>query len=92
MFDAETPAQRSLRGRVAVLKSWAQTEDWTARTAPGRRAFDEKFERQVDPDGVLQPEVRAKRVAAARRAYFAELALKSSLAKARKKAARTPAA
>jgi hypothetical protein len=83
--DDETPAQRSLRGRTAVLQSWAQTEDWTTRTTPGRRAFDARFDRQVDPDGVLAPDIRAKRAKAARQAYFAQLALKSAQARARKK-------
>jgi hypothetical protein len=35
-----------------------------------------KFEREVDPEGILSPEVRVKRAAMARKAYFARLALK----------------
>ncbi len=42
------------------------------------------FERQVDPDGVLPPDERARRARHARKAYFARLALRS--AQARRKA------
>jgi hypothetical protein len=44
-----------------------------------------RFERQVDPDGVLSPVERARRADNAKRAYFAELALKSSKARARRR-------
>lgn len=91
MFDSDdTPAQRSLRGRMAVHRSWANTPDRTARTAPGRAAFDARFVRQVDPDGVLPEAERRQRASAAKKAYFAELALKSSKARARKPKAARP--
>jgi len=38
--------------------SWANTVGSTARTAPARRAFDLRFEREVDPDGKLSPAER----------------------------------
>ena len=37
----------------------------------------DKFEKQVDPDGLLTPKERARRAAHARKSYFAGLALKS---------------
>ena len=43
----------------------------------------DRFEREVDPDGVLSPEERARRAGHARKAYFTRLALQS--AKARRK-------
>lgn len=46
-------------------------------------AFAARFERQVDPNGVLPPAERARRAEAARRAYFTELALRSSQARRR---------
>lgn len=52
-------------------------------TAPARRAFDERFDHQVDPDGILPPAERAKRAGAARKAYFAALAQKSATARRR---------
>jgi len=44
----------------------------------------DRFEREVDPDGVLPPEERRRRAEHARKAYFLRLALASS--KARRKA------
>jgi hypothetical protein len=64
-------------GRLGAHVSWANTADPTARTAPARRAFMERFEREVDPDGVLTPEDRARRAEHARKAYFQRLALAS---------------
>lgn len=45
-----------------------------------------RFEREVDPEGKLPPEERAKRAAAARSAYFSALALRAT----RKRAVRHP--
>jgi hypothetical protein len=83
VFESMTPAERSLRARCASHTSWANTEDRAARTANGTRAFLARFERQVDPEGLLPPAERAQRAVSARRAYFADLARRS--AKARKK-------
>lgn len=44
----------------------------------------ERFEREVDPDGVLDPVERAQRAAHARKAYFQRLALKSAQARSRR--------
>jgi hypothetical protein len=80
-----TDSDRRLYGKIGAHKSWANTSDRSARTAPARAAADRRFERQVDPDGVLEPHERALRAAAARKAYFAELALKSAQARRRRK-------
>ncbi len=77
-----TPAQRALIARIAAHHSWAKTADPTARTAPARRALLDRFERQVDPDGVLPPAERARRAEHARKAYFTRLALRSAHARA----------
>jgi hypothetical protein len=53
-------ADRSLIARLAAHESWANTADPSARTAPARRALLDRFERQVDPDGVLSPTERAR--------------------------------
>ena len=81
-----TPEQRSLRARLASHESWARTEDPTARTAPGRKAFLDRFEKLVDPDGELLPAERARRAEHARKAYFSRLALKSARARRRRRA------
>lgn len=85
--DRLTPSERTLRSRVAAHKSWQNTTNPTERTAPARRAFLDRFERQVDPDGILPPAERAKRAEHARKAYFLALALKSSQARRKGKAA-----
>lgn len=73
-----------MRNRAAVYASWANTEDRTARTAPGHRAFEQRFVDQVDPERKLPEAERAKRVEAARSAYFAALAHKSAVARRRR--------
>jgi hypothetical protein len=75
--DSLSPAQRSLRARIAAHTSWANTTDRAGRTAAARKAAWDRFDRQVDPDGVLPPEERARRAAHARKAYFTGLALRS---------------
>jgi hypothetical protein len=76
-------SQRQLIGSIGAHESWARTEDRTARTAPGRRAFLERFEREVDPDNKLTPAERTRRAEHARKAYFQRLALKSAQARSR---------
>ena len=80
-----TDTHSSLAGRIGAHVSWANTDDRTARTAPARKAFADRFAREVDPDGVLPPAERARRAEHARKAYFLGLALKS--AQARRKGA-----
>ena len=74
-------ADRSLIARLAAHESWANTADLSARTAPARRAMLDRFERQVDPDGVLPLAERARRAGHARKAYFTRLALRSAQAR-----------
>ncbi len=78
---AHDPAVRKISSVIGAHISWAQTADPTARTEPARRQFEARFEREVDPDGVLPPEERARRAAHARKAYFAQLALASAKAR-----------
>lgn len=44
-------------------------------TAAARIAFLARFEREVDPDGVLDSAERSRRAEHAKRAYFSRLAL-----------------
>lgn len=53
-------------------------------TAPARKAFLDRFERDVDPDGVLDPAERARRAGHAKKAHFSRLAHLSAKARARK--------
>ena len=43
-----------------------------------------RFEREVDPEGVLDPRERARRAEHAKKAYFIRLAAASSKARAKK--------
>jgi len=80
-MPADTPQARSLVGRVGAHEKWAHCSDRSAATAPARRAFDDRFEKQVDPDGVLDPAERARRAVHLRKAYFTRLALRSAQAR-----------
>jgi hypothetical protein len=79
-----TPQQRSRRARIVAHPSWAATSDRTARMAAGTAAFCDRFEHQVDPDGVLTPEQRAEQARHARIAYMLQLAERSADARRRK--------
>lgn len=76
-----TPAERVLRARLAAHSLHARVRDETAHTAPARRAFLARFERQVDPNGELPVEERQRRAEHARKAYFTRLALASAKAR-----------
>ncbi|CUU60373.1 hypothetical protein Ga0074812_1396 [Parafrankia irregularis] len=86
-MSASRPEDRALIARIAAHASWANTHDRAARTARGRAAFLDRFDRQVDPDGTLPPAERARRAENARRAYFSSLALRSAQARRRSRAA-----
>lgn len=66
--------RRSSAARIASHASWAGTPDWSSRTAPARNAFMRRFELQVDPEGTLDPAVRAKRADSAMKTYMGQLA------------------
>lgn len=71
-----TESERRLIGRIAAEQSWANTNDRSARTAPGRAALAAKFLKEAGGDPVKAGHLR--------RAFYARLALKS--AQARRKA------
>lgn len=71
-----TPKEKSLRGRIGAHKSWANTADRAARTANGRRAFEDRFLTEAGGD--------PQRAESLRKAYFARLSLKSAQARRRR--------
>lgn len=71
-------SDRRLIAQIGAQSSWAKTPDRSARTAPARAAADQRFERQVDPRGELDPADRAIRAAHAKKAFYLTLALKSA--------------
>src|SRR5215216_2409606 len=82
---------RVLRARMAAHLLHAQITDAAEHTAPARAAFLARFEREVDPDGVLDPQERARRAEHAKKAYFVRLALASRKARAAKRRPSTDA-
>lgn len=74
-MPAASESERALISTIAAHQSWANTPDRAARTAPARRALDEKFLALADGDPV--------RAAHLRKAHFARLALKSAQARRR---------
>jgi len=91
--DDMSPAERSLRGRLAAHTLHAQ-RDAHQTTAAARAGFLSRFEREVDPDGTLEPSERRRRAEHARRAYFVRLSLAALAARRARRAvhARTDAA
>ena len=81
-------SQRQALGRYGGLKSWANTVDRAARTQPARRSSPSSIEWHLDrlPDKFdnASDQQRLAAAEAAKRCYFAELAIKS--ANARRKA------
>jgi len=82
-----TPAQRVLRARVAAHALHARGG---TSTEAASRAFQARFEHQVDPEGTLDPQERARRAGHARLAHMTALALKSSLARSRRAGRASP--
>lgn len=77
-----TPAERSIRGRIGAYSLHAQGG---TNTGPARAAFLSRFEAEVDPESVLPLAERQRRAAAARKAHFSRLALKSAKARREKR-------
>ena len=75
-----SPSQRSMRARLAAYAMHAR-HDSREITANARQAFVERFEQQVDPDGVLPVAERQRRGEHAMRAHMTRLALRSAQAR-----------
>jgi len=80
MFDEGERSLRVLRSRMAAYRLHA-THDARETTKAARAAFASKFEREVDPEGVLSSAERARRADAARKAYFTRLSYLSAKAR-----------
>ena len=74
---------RALRGRIGGFRL-AATHDPKQYTARARKVFLSRFDDEVDQQRLLPEKERMRRATAARRAYFAQLALKSAGARRRR--------
>ena len=79
-----TPAQRTLRARVAAYARAAKYGPEVTRAAFGGRIA--KLEAQVDPDGTLSDIERQRRAYALMRSQMSALSLKASRKRTRKAA------
>lgn len=79
MLSAE---ERKLRARIAAHARWSR-RDPREDLAPAREGFLRRFEREVDPEGVLPPDERQRRAQHALRRHMLQLALKSAKARRR---------
>ncbi|WP_086002969.1 hypothetical protein [Nocardiopsis salina] len=69
------PTRRSQIASLAAHTSWARTPHRAERMAPANRAREQKWEREVDPDGVMDPADRARAAESARAAYYRRLSM-----------------
>lgn len=81
---------RQMIAKLAAHESWAKTADRQARTLPARAAADARFEREVDPEGVLPLAERRLRAESARKAHYTRMARMSALARRAKTAGAAP--
>src|SRR3954466_6447626 len=72
---------RTLIARIAAAERWARTADRVAATEPARRGLRARFERDADPDGVLDAAERARRADALFAAHMLRLARASAKAR-----------
>ncbi|MBB4749182.1 hypothetical protein [Actinoplanes lobatus] len=77
-----TPAERTLRARIAANTSWGKTVDRTARTEAARKALHDRFETQV-PAEITDPQARAVAAENLRKAHYQRMALRSAQSRAR---------
>ncbi|MCW2900627.1 MAG: hypothetical protein JWO67_2892 [Streptosporangiaceae bacterium] len=72
-----------LQQRSAALDRWDACTDRTAATAPAREGLQKRFERLADPDGLLDPVERAKRVEDLRADHYRDMRAKSAESRAK---------
>ena len=75
--ESLTPSERVMRARMAAYTLHAR-HDPRETTKAARRAFNQRFLDEVDPERCLSERERLRRADAARRAYFTRLAYLSA--------------
>jgi len=84
-----SPTERRIRSRIGGLRVHALNDSAAiaARARTGQtEALNARLLAEIDPDGSLSPDDRARRLEFARRAHYASLALKSAAARRRRAA------
>lgn len=80
-MSAKDPAVRRQIATIAAYSKHAKIDGREATAAARRASHVTRFENDVDPHRLLSALERARRVEAARKAYFRQLALKSARAR-----------
>ncbi len=85
MPDSES--ERSLIGALAAEIRWSRVDKEGRRegTRAAREAWALAFEKEVDPEGLLDPDERAMRARNLRRAHLLRMSLKSVESRRQKK-------
>ncbi len=79
-----TATERKLRARLGAYSLHAQGK---TNTAPALAAYNARWDREVDPEGILAPDERARRADLARKAHYTRMALQSARVRSSKAAA-----
>lgn len=82
-----SPAERRLRKQIAANTRWAYAVNRTVETAPARAAADARFEKQVDPDGVMTDAARKAAAQSARTLFYQRIAAKSAESRRKRRVA-----
>lgn len=80
---AKDPERRVLIARIAAAERWGRVADRAKATAPARTGLRLKFEREIDPDGTLEPAELERRVNHLVRAHMLRMSLAASAARGR---------
>lgn len=89
-MPASSPSERVLIARIAAHTRWASEPDRVGATKRARAAFEDRWTRQVDPDGLMDEQTRLKAAENARKAFYIRLGRASAAARRAKKAASKP--
>ncbi len=89
---AKDPNARRLIASMGANALYAAGADPVLQTEAARAGQQRRFERLVDPDGVLDPVERARRAEYARKLHMQRMALKSVQARKARKQQADPAA
>ena len=82
MSSTRNPDHHQIAGRIGGLVAHSR-HDSRELTAAGRKAFLDRFEREVDPEGTLPESERKRRAELAKRAHMTRLAYASARARRR---------
>jgi hypothetical protein len=85
-MPSRDPDDRVTIARIAAAERWGRSPDRTAATAPARAGLRAKFAREVDPDGVLDPRERERRVDSLVQAHMLRMSRAAKQARQRAKA------